>query len=432
MMIKQAPNQKLNQSQQTELLALSRSYSGYTRESAVIELESYPSEKTIDALIERANDWVPQVRRAAQNVLLRICNDKTVPYFINQLHKIYHLKECKREDHTAFVNNIQQLLLRYNVNALTTLNKCDSVSALLYTRLLKKSGKIDLLQLAHACLEHSHMSVRLYAVSLSSKLEETQGKALQLKGIEDKSGIVRRNALRLLLRHHSESSYRLSLNFLYDKEKSVRSQALFYLKNNGFKCKQAFIEQLSTENLHRQRVAIWGLTELFAKSAVDLIFPSLHSTYPSIRTLALKACFVLCEEDLLEEIVEKMLNDNSSRVMKECSRLYKKNSVHIGNEALIKAINSQANEKNYRYILKMTHTMNKWEQLILLSEISRSANSSLRTEIEKTLQLWVNKLCNFFIDPTQKQIDRIKTLDKNEKRYWPSAVEQAVHQRCGF
>jgi len=428
-MDKQVTNQQLNEARHIELLALSRSYSGYTREDAVIELQHYPSEKSIDALIERVNDWVPEVRRAAQYILAHICQEDTAQYFISKLNKLTHLRECKRENHSEFVDKIEQELIRHSVIDLTHLNSCNSSSAVIYAKLLKKSNSIDLLTLSKACLKHSHASVRLYAISLSSKLEADDRHAFLLRCIDDSYGAVRRDAFRLLLKLSPESGTDISMKLLYDKEKTVRVHALVHLKNNGLNCTKEFTNQLKSENLHLQRVAIWGLTEIFAKNALGKILPFLDSNYASIRALALKACFVLSEDETLETIFEKMLNDTSPRVIRECSKLYDTSCVRIKNEQFKRIISNQTQNKSYRFIIKMTHRMNKWDQLILLSEISRLANPSLQTEIEKATQLWLTKLCNFFIDPTEEQIEKLKSLNRHEKRHWTSAVKRAINQR---
>ena len=85
--------------------------------------------------------------------------------------------------------------------------------------------------------------------------------------------------------------------------------------------------------------------------------------------------------------------------------------------------------KNYRYILKMTHKMNKWEQLILLSEISRSPSLALEIEIQKAFQNWLDKLNKFFIDPTAEQLEIINHLSNSEKRLWNSDLKRAINQR---
>jgi len=425
-------NQNLCGARYSELLAQSNSYNGYMRESAVIELEKFPSEKTINALIERVNDWVPEIRKRAKQVLLRIFKQEVIPCFINNLENIYHLKNCKRDDHSEFINNIEERFIQFGKGALENLELCNSRSALLYSKILKKSRKIEVSALANTCLKHPKVLVRQYAIVLSAKLEAEQKEELLLYCIEDKSGVVRRDALRVLLRNSLCSNYKMCIHLLYDKEKSVRLPALVYLQNNSFNAKEEFREKLMLESVHYQKVAIWGLTEIFEKDSVKLIFPFINSKYPSIRAIAFKALFVLADEDTLDDVFEKAIKDQSPRVVKECLRFYQKCNALIRKECFKEAIREQLEEKNYRFILKMTHKMNKWEQLILLSELSLTENQALQYEIEKSLNLWLLKLNNFFIDPTKKQIEEIKCLGKYEKQHWSAALKNAVKRRISI
>lgn len=421
-------NRAMENTKYKELLHQSRSWNGFKREAAIAELENYPSEQTIKALIERANDWVPEVRRRAQSTLIKLCKEKTRPYFINQLDNLYHLNQCSRENHSAFISEIENILMSSKDHKLVQLQLCKSNSALHYAKLLKKN--FDLLILAKACLAHSNLSLRLYAITLAGKLEDQQQKeALLLRCISDKYGLVRRNSLRLILRLNLDKSFNICLQLLYDKEKSVRSQAVLYLKNKDFNCQQEFEKQLNSESLHQQRVAIWGLTEIFSKGSIDLILPFLESEYPSLRALALKACFVLSKEAILEKVFTKILFDTSPRVLKECSRLYKKCNAVIKEESFIAAIKNQRKEKNYRFIINMTKKMNKWDQLILLSKLSKINNQFLDDEIEGAFKRWLFKVNQFFMDPTKRQVTQINALDKHEKKNWNIQLKNVVKQR---
>ena len=318
----QEQKQQLSLSLYKELLMRSRSSNGYVRESAIIALEQFPTEKTIESLIERVNDWVPAIRQLARHVLKRICVPETIPFFINKLYELYHLKECNRDNHSKFVDDIEELIIKHSDNAIFYLSSCNSSTALLYAKLLKRREVICLSKLANTCSEHSVAKVRHYSVVLSSKLDNHQRLVLLKHLIEDKSGLVRRDALRSLIKYSPDLSNSMSVKLLYDREKSVREQALLYLNSNEFNCQVEFTKKLTSTSIHQQRVAIWGLTELFVKHAVDNIVPFLDSPYPSVRALAVRACFILAEEKDLERLLKKILTDTSPRVVKECFRLY--------------------------------------------------------------------------------------------------------------
>ena len=71
-----------------ELLALSKSPSGYDRERAIRKMREKHDIIFLDALIIRVNDWVPQVRDLARETIKELVIDANREAFIDKLDQI--------------------------------------------------------------------------------------------------------------------------------------------------------------------------------------------------------------------------------------------------------------------------------------------------------------------------------------------------------
>lgn len=93
------------------LIQMTKSYDGYDRELAVRRLGDLGSPLAIPALLNRVNDWVPQVRRAALVALNGLLRPGHAQAVIDSLPAVQHLKHCGRADHTAFISSVFGFLL---------------------------------------------------------------------------------------------------------------------------------------------------------------------------------------------------------------------------------------------------------------------------------------------------------------------------------
>src|SRR5690348_1741050 len=93
-----------------DLLATSSHGSGFKRENAVRRLGMLGNPIAIPYLIERVNDWVPQVREAARSALSRLIRAGNGEAFVESLPAIMHLQTCTRDDHTELMQAVEDFL----------------------------------------------------------------------------------------------------------------------------------------------------------------------------------------------------------------------------------------------------------------------------------------------------------------------------------
>ena len=80
-------------------LTLSSHHNGFVREVAVRELSELPSPEALAALLERVNDWVPQVRQLANAGVQRYLVPEHTPALLHALQPLMALAERQRADH---------------------------------------------------------------------------------------------------------------------------------------------------------------------------------------------------------------------------------------------------------------------------------------------------------------------------------------------
>ncbi len=412
-----------------ELIKQSESYNGYLREEAVSLLEKYSSASVVEALLVRSNDWVPQVRDRAKTTLINMISETTAAYYIENLDKLEHLRYCGRTMHTSFIRQVKNKLKCHPLALANGIKVAKSNSAYIAAKVLAKIEHFDNEKLQRLCIESPHEKLRLYGITLSQKLPEDIQTIVFLSLLQDKSARLRRESLRALNRVDIATASKAAESLLFDKHPGVRSLAIHILKSTDFKCVAVYSAQLQNQQPKRACIAIWGLMDLLEKEKLNEIKPHLNSIYPSVRLQALKACFLFEIEENLAALSIQMLNDSSTKTVKETARLADKFSVNIPMADLVRILDYQSSTKIYGILLKLSHKINKWDQLILLSRLSATNNGDKRNHIIETLYQWSLKMSHFFIDPSHHQQKLIHSLSRKETKLWTKSTKNIVNQR---
>ena len=88
------------------------SYSGFVREAAVKALVSRPRRGTLPILLVRLNDWVPQVRVAANAAVRALMQTTYLVDWITAIDAVVDLEQARRADHGPMLKEISLFLSR--------------------------------------------------------------------------------------------------------------------------------------------------------------------------------------------------------------------------------------------------------------------------------------------------------------------------------
>lgn len=95
--------------QETARLILD-SHSGYEREAAARALADKPFGPALPQLLERCNDWVPQVRAAASKAVRAMLTEQHEPHWLPALAAVTALSQGQRADHQQLLDEIATYL----------------------------------------------------------------------------------------------------------------------------------------------------------------------------------------------------------------------------------------------------------------------------------------------------------------------------------
>lgn len=422
----------LTRCREKQLIFQSADSNGYTREAAIRALAYYPSTETVRALVMRANDWVPAIKFCAKEILSNMLSESSAIHYAKNLDRFCHLRECARSKHSGFVTKIETQLCQYPEALIKTLTLDSAKSARISAGLLAKNNDFSKKSLVNLCVDSPHEGVRLYSVLLMAQMPTLDISSLRKLTLSDKSAKVRCEAFRQLALANQVDAGLVAKELIFDVHPRVRSIAIFQLKKGNVDCATAYLTKLCSERPRSQKIAIWGLMEVFSKSNLNEILCKLDSPYPSVRLQALRACYVLEEEKNLVNLLKKMLIDKSPKIVKEGARMLEKSYAVIPLNELREIILKQQSTKVFGALLRTTHKLNKWKQLIFLSQLSVGANKCLADDIEKTLVSWMGKVDNFFVDPTDKQIAEIRSLNNQAKHLWNVSIKCVIAHRIAL
>lgn len=260
----------------SQLVDWSRHYDGFIREGVLVRAVELRSPELLEAILERLNDWVPQVRQAARTALLTLVPILPPSAVLKTLPAIHRLRLAKRENHAAWIDKYYDTV----VDALGP----DA----LVTEAVMGFGEVarscfDIVK-AHSLLEADRLAQRvlnngadfvtsLAAWHLGTTLEANERRNLAEIGLASSFGAVRTLALRELLSAAGEQADALAEQALFDPQGSVREVAMWYFKQKGYPVAQFYVDRLTDGvlTMRRTRVCLASLAACGTRDHIVLI-----------------------------------------------------------------------------------------------------------------------------------------------------------------
>ncbi len=156
-------------------LELSRFGNGFVRQAAVRGLAAQPSAEALVALLERLNDWVPQVRQEAAAAVEAYWVPEHAGLLLQTLAPLLALAGKQRADHGATLERASAVLQLAQVRDQVqgAFGTCRGKAARFVFELLLK-GVEDRPALLAMALRHPEVSVRQMAVDACAELPDEQ------------------------------------------------------------------------------------------------------------------------------------------------------------------------------------------------------------------------------------------------------------------
>lgn len=378
---------EMSASPEAQLIGFSRDYNGRVREAAVRQLVRFKTDGAFQAIVERLNDWVPQVRSAAQSSLESFISPDCVALILNGLREVMALRGRGRADHFPYLLRFAEILRTRaaRVQVLRHVPVCSGKEARYLLDLLTASGEMD-----EECLQtfarHPDCVVRLKVVMLCRDHPEHYRAILeQLR--HDGHPRVRREVWSIQWSLCGEVARESLLRAaLLDRAGSVREIALWCARKSNFDLR-AFAEQALAESSleNSARVSrLWLLTNLKVQTGFDLACSELESDCASVRSAAL-TCMVVLSRDASDVYVARALIDPSSKVARLARLLISRGQVALTHAQFIEAIrtlSSSGAEERAIWTCLLMSIWGRLEGLLIALQEGRSAETVQRVKTE--------------------------------------------------
>lgn len=397
-----------NAEERGDWIALTTHHNGFIREVAVRALRDQPSPEALAALIERLNDWVPQIRDLAKESLNHYLSPPHVQALLFALEALMALASRHRADHGPTLRAVRNTLQAADVHSDVYANflaRQGSAARYLFKLLLEKD--IDKQTLLRDALAHRELTVRVAGVAACQALPDAQALQLLREALPRPGAKVRVCVMRALL-PLLENPEPLLCEALLDDSRSIRSLARWVAPKRDIDARAILAARL-TEAFPKAKRGWLGILGLAAELDVELeqrwLMAAARSNYPTVRQAAMGQ---LSEGQSIELLAA--LDDPSDTVfLAAVAQLNKQSwaSLHTGLDAKLDRDWHELSDKRRDALMRLRP---KWQQVAyLLARLT--TEPTVRVFWAKKVSLWCEEQYQI-VDPVTSRFEREKLIER--------------------
>jgi hypothetical protein len=367
-------------------------YDGYVREAALERAHALRTPALLPAIVERLNDWVPQVRARAQALVLDWLPSLDAEAALRLLGAVQHLRDARRSDHASWLGKVERIVVAC-VGASRIVEGVanpDIAVARTCFRLLEEHGLADPATRVRVGLAHGTdiVLVRKAAEALVL-LDSRERAAMGRLALRSHFGIVRAIALRRLLADEVAGAEALAIDMLADPHGWVRLVASTFLERRGIDSASLYAARLTAPGSSNTvlRACLMGLAETGKRAHLDLVrrMTSHHSA--RVRVNAFAAWLHLAPEEK-DDIARRVLADGAHRVRNLVMSMHRKHGAFVPVDDALALLRERGDvELMLRYA---EHEPWRWLQLILELEPAWREDAGLRGHLRDQLIRWID------------------------------------------
>lgn len=397
-----------NAEESGDWIALTTHYNGFIREVAVRALRDQPSPEALAALIDRLNDWVPQIRELAAESLNHYLSPSYVQALLFVLEPLMALASRQRADHGPTLMAVRKVLQMAEIHDDVYANflaRQSSPARYLFTLLLEKDA--DTQTLLRDSLAHRELTVRLAAVAACQGLPAAQALPLLREALFRPGAKVRVCVMRALL-PLLENPQPLLRTALLDNSRSIRTLALWLAPKHDIDARAILAERL-TQGLPTAKRDWLGILGLAAELDVELehswLTAAAGSNYPSVRQATMGHLGEGHSVELLSA-----LDDPSSAVFLAAVAQLNKHSWASLKTGLDAKLDKDWHELSEKRRHALTRLRPQWQQVAyLLARLT--AEPAAQALWAKRVDLWCEEQYQI-VDPVTSKAERGKLIEQ--------------------
>lgn len=412
----------------SELVVLLSHRNGYVREAAVTRSAELLLPTILPHLMPRINDWVPQVRQAANKAVEAYLYADKFEDVLDALPSVYWLKNCGRADHAAFIERIEQFLVknRRASEIPVILTKRIGLHARSLFDLAWKHNLASKPELIRAGLASKDVPTSRRSCRAVHELPEKERMSFARELLKKRSGWLRYDGLLIVSRlEPSKAKDAAELNLLAEyaplRELAERlsgwsKEELASLRRNTLQSKQA--------NSATIRTAIKLCGILKDKSCEPVLENFLLDKRPSFRGSALLALTRISPGKFNEKVFE-FLKDEAPAANHAALVAFIEGGLKMTPSEWKICAQATRIDGHFQRLIALSCRIDKWEHLGALLEYS--AQGKFSDLIKSQLQVWRYQFNYSFMQPSQQQLEWIKSNLPNYTGKLPSVAEIAFY-----
>jgi hypothetical protein len=411
-----------------ELVVLLSDHNGYVREAAVTRAAALLLPTILPHLIPRINDWVPEVRLAANKAVEAYLLADKFNDVLDALPSIYWLRSCERTDHTAFIDHLEKFLVKHRraSEIPTTLTKRAGIQARSMFDLSWKYNLRSKAELIRAGLASRDILTVRRSYRAIEQLPEHERLVFGRQLLQEKSGWLRYDGLRIVSRFDPPAAKRAAVSSLLAEYVPLRELAekLTGQSQEGLSLlrKETLRNKQSNNAAIRTAIKLCGV--LKDQSCEMLLEPFLGHEYPTFRGYALLALTRISPGKHNENIFE-LLHDETSSISRSAVTAFIEGGLSLTPDKWRAYARSTKTSSHFQRLSALARRMNKWDHLGMLLEFT--TQEKFPGLIKSQMRAWLNQFNNSPVDPTQSQLQWIGTNLSKYVGKSPSAAELAFY-----
>lgn len=397
-----------NAEESGDWIALTTHCNGFIREVAIRALRDQPSPEALAALIERLNDWVPQIRDLARESLDHYLSPSHVQALLIVLDPLMALASRHRADHGPTLMAVRNILQSPKVHSdvyANFLTRQGSAARYLFKLLLEKN--FDKQTLLRDALAHRELTVRVAGVAACQALPDAQALQLLQEALLRPGAKVRVCVMRTLL-PLLENPQPLLCKALLDDSQSIRSLACWVAPKHGIDARAILAGRL-TEGFPKAKRGWLGILALATELDVELeqrwLIAAARSSYPSVR----RAAMGQLGEGLLVELLVALEDPSDTVFLAAVAQLNKQSwaSLHTGLDAKLDRDWHALSDKRRHALMRLRP---KWQQVAyLLARLTREPTEQVFWA--EKVNLWCEEQYQI-VDPVTSRSERGKLIEQ--------------------
>lgn len=377
--------------------------SGYVREQAVRALAQFASPEAFPFLLLRINDWVPQVRKLAEDALVDILKEGNQSELLQSLPLVDHVRKFYRGERGDLFPFIDQFLRARPASEILeafTKSPLPDVRRALVRLLVTPEKDGETIRLA---LDDSDPIVRTLAFQKMS-----QGATLSWNSLQDlcrsRYREQRCQAFTLVARTQEEDAKELLIQGLMDRSASVRNICQYYLRKNF-----GFDPSLFYEKRIPEPYAVIGLGEMDARKYAGELHRVLDSCSDPRIISAVMIVLGQADPEAHESIfADQARSENRGvattalRQLLRCGRL---------DPGLLLELHAKRDVTMRRTVIRFSRRLSKWTSLSLLLQLDSQEESAENSQLiaQFITNIPVRKK-RVFTRPSKTQSEIIRSL----------------------